>query len=217
MNAMTGYNWQRIPRKRTDYNIRDQPLQFRFAPLEGTNTTRKIRFRDKKDLFLGKIVLNQSYSRLTNCLKKDVSLNNWYTVDHDWTVSVTKDFVVLSREGIPHVRWDIATDKSQDSEISCENQWGPGKDLSKVKLTNMMSEFNKESWFYTQWNPAGKRLKNDLDDELSLILQLQSVLCFSKCQIEISESYGGLSYYIHKANHLHFQSGSQFKRRRPSP
>ena len=156
---MTGYSWQRIPRKRTDYNIRDQPLQFRFAPLEGTNTTRKIRFRDKKDLFLGKIVLDQSYSRLTNCLKKDVSLNNWYTVEHDWTVSVTNDFIVLSREGIPHVRWDIATDKIQDSEISCKNQWGPGKDLSKVKLTNMMREFNKGSCVYTQWNPAGKRQK----------------------------------------------------------
>ncbi|XP_063687917.1 uncharacterized protein LOC134821166 isoform X2 [Bolinopsis microptera] len=158
-----GYFWQRIPTKKsTPYGIKDQPLQFRFTPLKGTNTTRKIRFIDG-DNKVGRVEWSEGTSKLSECKKKEINVeSNWYTLAHEWTLSVTKDFLVLAREGIPQVRWDFeADDDNNDDDISCKNTWASDTDLSKIKLIMMGPEFNKESWFYTSWSPADWNVVQD--------------------------------------------------------
>ena len=98
-------------------------------------------------------------SRINECLKKDINIEDYFTATHEWTVTLTKDFVALSQNGLPLSRWNIATDSSDDNDlISCEMQWSTTKNLTKVRLALMGDEFNKESWFYTSWKPAGLAL-----------------------------------------------------------
>ena len=107
---------------------------------------------------MGRVEWSEGIGKLTECKKKEINVqSNWYTLAHEWTLSVTEDFFVLAREGIPQVRWDFqADDDNNDDDISCKNTWASGTDLSKIKLAMMGPEFNKESWFYTSWSPAGR-------------------------------------------------------------
>ncbi|KAL5262761.1 hypothetical protein ACHWQZ_G008229 [Mnemiopsis leidyi] len=112
----SGYSWQRIPDFKTPYRIRDQPMIFRFTPLPDTNSTRRIRFRNEKGEYAGKIVWTHNMSRINECFKKDINIEDYFTATHEWTVSLTKDFVTLSQNGIPLSRWNIATDSTDDND-----------------------------------------------------------------------------------------------------
>ena len=151
----------------TNYTIREQPLRFKYTPIAGANETRAVKLFDavgRED----RILWSDERLTLSKCRRsKEGLLSDWDNLVHDWTFTLTSNFLVLAREAIPVMRWDF---EDTTDGTGCKDHWEEA-DIIQLRFRLMSSDLNSEAWFYTPWDPAESigKLIDDIDIKASII------------------------------------------------
>ena len=126
---------------------------FKYTPIIGTNNTRNVKLIDNADMEKNnRLLWSDTKITLTECRRSmDGQLSEiWDSVNHEWTITLTEDFMVLTREEEPVMKWEF---RVPDEDRNCDEYW-PGTDISAIKFRNMDLNLNYDAWFYTSWDPA---------------------------------------------------------------